>query len=153
MEQLPADTIEPIMVLCTGLREMIPEYASPHSAGADLRAAIETVLPVAPGQRVMVPTGIHLAIPRGWEGQVRPRSGLAWRYGLMLPNSPGTIDADYRGEVKVLLINSGHETVNIEPGQRIAQLVITRAPQAEFKYTDRLPESIRGSGGFGSTGQ
>ncbi|OQX29852.1 MAG: deoxyuridine 5'-triphosphate nucleotidohydrolase [Spirochaeta sp. LUC14_002_19_P3] len=132
---------------------MRPEYASPHAAGADLKAALETVLPVAPGERVMVPTGVYMALPQGWEGQVRPRSGLAWKQGLTLLNSPGTIDADYRGEVKIILINLGHETVSIEPGQRIAQLVIARAPQAEFQYTGSLSDSLRGSGGFGSTGK
>lgn len=142
-----------LTVLSSGSREMVPQYASEHSAGADLKADIQTIMAVAPGQRVLVPTGIHLAIPIGWEGQVRPRSGLAWRKGLTLLNSPGTIDADYRGELKVLLINLGDETVQIEPGQRIAQLVINKAPQAVFHFTDKLPESQRGAGGFGSTGR
>lgn len=140
-------------VLYTGIRDMVPQYESTCSAGADLKANVTSALSIKPGQRVLVPTGLSLAIPYGWEGQIRARSGLAWKHGLTVLNGPGTIDADYRGEVKVLLINLGEETILIEPGQRIAQLVISRAPQCLFEYRQELPNTSRGTGGFGSTGQ
>lgn len=143
---------ESVRIPYTGPQESAPQYASSHAAGADLRASIETPVKVKPGQRVLIPTGISLAIPPGWEGQIRPRSGLAWKKGITLLNSPGTIDADYRGEIRVILINHGEDTVEIEPGQRIAQIVITQAPQAVFQFTGSLPDSDRGAGGFGSTG-
>lgn len=130
-----------------------PFYASPLASGADLRARLESgqVLELLPGQRALVPTGICLDIPPGFEAQVRPRSGLAARHGLSCLNSPGTIDADYRGEVKVILINLGTEPFVLEAGQRIAQLVFAPVYQAEFEIT-RLSASVRGEGGFGSTG-
>jgi len=116
----------------------------------DLRAAESLVL--EPMARAAVPTGLRLAIPTGWEGQIRPRSGLAFRQGLSMPNAPGTIDADYRGELKVLLINLGPEPIEIERGMRIAQMLITPAPQAEIQLVDDLDATARGTGGFGSTG-
>ncbi len=132
----------------------LPQAASGGSAGMDLRAAIEANEPLvlAPGERAMIPTGLALEIPAGWEGQVRPRSGLAARQGLTLVNSPGTIDSDYRGEVKVLAINLGQKPVNLTRGQRIAQLVISPCPSVTLVEVDALEPSGRGSGGFGSTG-
>ena len=132
---------------------MAPVYASAQAAGADLKANLDAPVPLEPGQRLLVPTGIRIALPEGWEGQVRPRSGLALKQGLTMLNSPGTIDADYRGEVKVIMINLSQETVIIEPGQRIAQLVVSPTWQAVFHWVNELSESERGSGGFGSTGK
>ena len=140
------------VVLFTGRPELAPSYTTDHAAGADLRADLEEPLAVPSLGRVLVPTGLRMAIPAGWEGQVRPRSGLAVKKGLTVLNSPGTIDADYRGEVKVILVNLGSEEVTIEPGERIAQLVIAAAPQAAFSAVEELPETRRGEGGFGSTG-
>jgi dUTP pyrophosphatase len=131
-----------------------PGYASAGAAGADLCAACPADEPItiASGTRALVPTGLCLAIPRGWEGQVRPRSGLAHGHGVTVLNAPGTIDADYRGEIKVLLINFGSETFTIERGQRIAQLVIAPCAHAVFQAVDTLDPTERGGGGFGSTG-
>lgn len=123
------------------------------AAGMDLAAALDEPMIVDPGGRVAVPTGWAMAIPGGFEGQLRPRSGLALRHGLTVANAPGTIDADYRGEVKVLLVNLGTEQVTIEPGMRIAQLVIAPVVRAEPTEVDTLPASDRGEGGFGSTGR
>ena len=131
----------------------LPGYASAGAAGADLRAAVETELALSPGERVAVPTGLVLEIPIGWEGQVRPRSGLAIRHGLTVVNAPGTIDSDYRGELKVLLVNLGSEMVTINRGDRIAQLVVTPAPQVGFIEAENLDTTDRGAGGFGSTGR
>lgn len=132
----------------------LPRAASAGSAGMDLRAALgegrELIL--APGERAVVPTGLALEIPEGWEGQVRPRSGLAARHGLALVNSPGTIDSDYRGEIKVVMINLGQAPVQLERGQRIAQLVIAPCPRVKLVEVDSLAPTRRGSGGFGSTG-
>lgn len=130
----------------------IPAYMTPHSAGMDLPAAVDEPLPIQPGQVVLVPTGFALAIPPGYEGQVRPRSGLAVKHGLTVINAPGTIDADYRGEVKVALVNLGREPVTIKRGDRVAQLIISRVWQAELEEVDELPSSQRGQGGFGHTG-
>ncbi len=127
-----------------------PEYASPDAAGADLKAAEEAR--VAPGDRALVRTGVWMALPPGYEGQVRPRSGIAWKHGVTLLNTPGTIDSDYRGEIKVLLINHGSEVFEIAPGDRIAQLVVAPVTRARFEQHHLLPESVRGAGGFGSTG-
>lgn len=140
-------------VLFTGSCDLKPVYSSDCAAGADLRAHLEKAIELEPGDRVLVPTGIRMAIPAGWEGQIRPRSGLAWKKGITLLNSPGTIDADYRGEVKIILINLGNESVLIEPGERIAQIIITQAAQATFEHCESLPASRRGIGGFGSTGR
>ena len=139
-----------VQVLPHGEGLDLPAYATPGSAGMDLRAAEPCTL--QPMERVAVPTGLRVAIPEGWEGQIRPRSGLAFRKGLSIPNAPGTIDADYRGELKVLLINLGPEAIEIDRGMRIAQMLITPAPQARIQVVSDLDETDRGSSGFGSTG-
>ncbi len=132
----------------------LPSYQSAHAAGLDLLAAVaaDAPLTIAPGGRALVPTGIAVALPPGMEGQVRPRSGLAARHGLTVLNAPGTIDADYRGEVQVLLINLGADAVTITRGTRIAQLVIAQIARATLREVVALDETPRGSGGFGSTG-
>ena len=129
-----------------------PDYASPGAAGADLRAAVAEPLVVAPGARRVVPTGLVLEIPAGYEGQVRARSGLALKKGLALANGVGTIDSDYRGEVGVLVVNLGNEPVTLLRGDRIAQLVIAPVARAVFEEVSLLGETARGGGGFGSTG-
>jgi dUTP pyrophosphatase len=131
----------------------LPTAGSAGSAGLDLRAAVDSPLTLAPGERALVPTGLTLAIPPGWEGQVRPRSGLAIRHGISLVNAPGTIDSDYRGEVSVLLVNLGQEPFTVSRGDRIAQLLLARAEPIEWEEAeDDLPDTSRGTGGFGSTG-
>ena len=132
----------------------LPAYQSPAAAGFDLLAAVPANAPVvlAPGSRAMIPTGIAVALPPGTEGQVRPRSGLAARHGVTILNTPGTIDADYRGEVQVILINLGAETFTVERGMRIAQLVVAPVARAELREVDALDATRRGAGGFGSTG-
>lgn len=130
----------------------LPAYETAQSAGMDLAAAIDTPLTLPPGGRAMVPTGLAIALPPGYEAQVRPRSGLAAKNGVTVLNTPGTVDADYRGEVKVILINHGDTPFEIERGMRIAQMVIAPVTQASFAETDNLPETARGAGGFGSTG-
>jgi dUTP pyrophosphatase len=130
----------------------LPEPASPGSAGADLRAAVVDDLVLAPGERALVPTGLVLEIPLGWEGQVRPRSGLALRHGVTLLNSPGTIDSDYRGEVGVVLVNLGAAPFTVRRGDRIAQLVVAPVAVARFAPAEELGDTTRGDGGFGSTG-
>lgn len=130
----------------------LPEAATPDSAGLDLLAAVQSSVTVPAGDWQPVPTGIALALPPGTEGQVRPRSGLALKHGVTVLNSPGTVDADYRGEIKVVLINHGKEDFVVERGMRIAQLVIARYLSVKWWETDDLEESVRGSGGFGSTG-
>lgn len=129
-----------------------PHYATPDSAGVDLRAALTAPVTLQPGEFAAVSTGLRMAIPRGYEGQVRPRSGLAARHGVTCLNTPGTIDADYRGVVKVLLINHGKEAFEINHGDRIAQMVIAPVTQAGFAATDELDDTARGQGGFGHTG-
>jgi dUTP pyrophosphatase len=143
-----------IMRLAHGNDLALPSYQSALAAGIDLLAAVpaDTPLVIAPGARVLVPTGIAIALPEGHEGQVRPRSGLAARHGLTVLNAPGTIDADYRGEVQVLLVNLGGESVSIPRGMRIAQLVIARVERAKLREVASLDDTPRGSGGFGSTG-
>lgn len=131
----------------------LPSYATPGSSGVDLRAAIEEDLWMAPGARRVIPTGLRLEIPIGWEGQVRARSGLALRHGLGLPNAPGTIDADYRGELGVLLANFGDRPVRLRRGDRIAQLVFAPVGRAVLELDVELAGSERGDGGFGSTGR
>jgi dUTP pyrophosphatase len=132
----------------------LPAYETEHAAGMDLRAAVPDDRPVTlrPGDREAVPTGLAMAIPPGFEGQVRPRSGLAIRHGVTCLNSPGTVDADYRGEVKVILINLGADDFTIRRGDRIAQLLISPVSQAAWKEVESLGETARGTGGFGSTG-
>jgi dUTP pyrophosphatase len=141
-----------LQVLPHGQGLPLPSYATAGSAGVDLAAAIEAALVLAPGERRKIPTGIALALPEGWEGQVRPRSGLALRHGVTVLNSPGTIDADYRGEIEVILANLGSAPVTISRGERIAQLVIAPVTRAEWQVTADLPRTRRGAGGFGSTG-
>jgi dUTP pyrophosphatase len=131
----------------------LPIYATGGAAGADLCAAVADEIEIEPGRRQAVPTGLVLEIPNGFEGQVRPRSGLAIRHGLTVVNAPGTIDSDYRGELKVLLVNLGTDTVSIARGDRIAQLVVAPVTRAAFIETDDLTASDRGAGGFGSTGK
>lgn len=129
-----------------------PVYSSTHAAGADLRADIAQQLVIEPGDYILVPTGLHMELPEGYEAQVRPRSGLAAKNGVTVLNSPGTIDSDYRGEVKVILINHGKKPFIIEHGDRIAQMIIAPVVQAHFLQADNLKDSERGEGGFGSTG-
>jgi dUTP pyrophosphatase len=131
----------------------LPQYASTLAAGADLVAAPDAPIALAPQERQLIPTGIAIELPPGFAAEVRPRSGLALKHGITVLNTPGTIDADYRGEIKVLLINHGNETFIIEPGTRIAQLIVNQAVRADFALADELNASERGLGGFGSTGR
>ncbi len=141
-----------IQVLAHGEGLELPSYQTPGSAGMDLRAAVESTRMIDPGVRMAIPTGLKIAIPDGYEAQIRPRSGLAIKKGLTVVNAPGTIDADYRGEVGVLLINLGQEPVEIARGMRIAQMVIAPVVQVELDPVASLDETERGAGGFGSTG-
>lgn len=131
----------------------LPSYATPLSAGMDLNANLTEPIVLEPLQRALVPTGLFLGIPEGYEAQVRPRSGLAAKHGITVLNSPGTIDADYRGEVKVILVNLSSESFEIKPGERIAQLVVARCEQVAWEEVPELDETRRGEGGFGSTGK
>ena len=130
----------------------LPKYETGLSAGMDLSAALEDALELGPGDRILVPTGLSIALPPGYEAQVRPRSGLAVKYGVTVINSPGTIDADYRGEIKVALINHGKEPFTIERGMRVAQMVVEKHEHIEWEVVKSLDETERGEGGFGSTG-
>jgi dUTP pyrophosphatase len=130
----------------------LPQYATGQSAGVDLEAAVDAPLTLVPGARALVPTGLAIALPAGFEAQIRPRSGLAYKNGVTVLNSPGTIDADYRGEIKVLLINHGQENFVIERGMRIAQMVVASYAQVGWNAVESLDETARGAGGFGSTG-
>lgn len=130
----------------------LPRYATPQSAGMDLRANIDEPIVIRPLERRLVPTGIHIALPQGYEAQVRPRSGLALKHGITVLNSPGTIDADYRGEVMVLLVNFSNEDFIVNDGERIAQMIIARCEQGEFVIAEELDETERGEGGYGHTG-
>ena len=130
----------------------LPSYQTDGSAGLDLAAAVEAPITLAPGERRLVPTGLALEIPPGYEGQVRPRSGLALKHGIGMVNAPGTIDSDYRGPVGVLLVNHGQEPFVVEPLMRIGQLVISRFERAELELVESLDGTARGAGGFGSTG-
>jgi len=141
-----------LQVLPHGEGLALPAYQTAGSAGLDLRAAVESSVFVVPGERIQVPTGLAMAIPLGFEGQVRARSGLAWKKGLAVINAPGTIDSDYRGELQVLLVNLGAETVEIPRGERVAQLVIAPVVQTVIQVVESLDETARGVGGFGSTG-
>ena len=131
----------------------LPAYATPLAAGVDLRANLDEALVLKPLERALVPTGLFMQIPEGYEGQVRPRSGLAAKHGITVLNTPGTIDADYRGEIKVILVNLSNEAFTIEPGERIAQMVFSRCEQAVWEEVGSLDETERGAGGFGSTGR
>ena len=130
----------------------LPSYATALSAGVDLKAFLEEPLTLAPLRRAMVPTGLYIALPEGYEAQVRPRSGLAAKHGITVLNTPGTIDADYRGEIRVILVNLSDQPFEIQPGERIAQMVSARHERAEWIETEELDETDRGAGGFGSTG-
>ena len=134
-------------------RAVVPAYQTELAAGFDLHAAIEAPVQIQPMERVLVGTGLAMGIPPGFEGQVRPRSGLALKRGLTVLNTPGTIDADYRGEVKILLVNVSDKPTQIEPGERIAQMVIATCERVQFQVVPSLGETARGSGGYGSTGQ
>ncbi|MFC5702080.1 dUTP diphosphatase [Cohnella faecalis] len=131
----------------------LPRQMSEWAAGFDVQAAVTEPFVLAPGARALIPTGFAMAMPRELEAQVRPRSGLAYKHGITCLNSPGTIDADYRGEVKVLLVNLGQEPFTIERGERIAQVVFQRVPQVSISEVDELPDTVRGAGGFGHTGK
>jgi dUTP pyrophosphatase len=131
---------------------IVPEYATPGAAGLDLCAALDGPLLIEPGQFTLVPCGFAIALPHGFEAQVRPRSGLAAKHGVTVLNAPGTIDADYRGEVKVILINHGREPFTVAPGMRIAQMVVATFEQVVWAVSDDLPHSDRAEGGFGHTG-
>lgn len=130
----------------------LPSYETNDAAGMDLRAAVTDDVVLAPGDRALIPTGLAIALPSGYEAQVRPRSGLALRNGISLVNTPGTIDADYRGEVGVIVINHGTEAFTVDRGMRVAQMVIAPVTQATWLETDNLSDTARGAGGFGSTG-
>jgi len=132
--------------------EYVPVYKTSGSVGADLRAAVDSTLILEPGEIAVVPTGIRIELPEGYEAQVRPRSGLAMQYGLTLVNAPGTIDWDYRGEIKVIMVNLGKKSVRIEPGMRVAQLVISPVVRGRFVVVESLSDTERGEGGFGHTG-
>ena len=131
----------------------LPAYATELSAGMDLRADLDNPLILEPLERILVPTGLFIALPPGFEAQVRPRSGLAAKHGVTVLNAPGTIDADYRGEIKVILVNLSRTPFQIAPGERIAQLVVARHERVEWEVADVLDETERGAGGFGSTGR
>jgi len=133
-------------------RNPLPRYETPGSAGLDLCADLEAPLELAPFARALVPTGLFIELPQGYEAQIRPRSGLALKKGLSMPNTPGTVDSDYRGEIKVILINLSTEAVQIAPGERIAQMVVARHERIEWTPVEILGETSRGAGGFGSTG-
>ncbi|WP_277069612.1 dUTP diphosphatase [Prevotella corporis] len=133
-------------------KQPLPTYASAQSAGMDLRANIDSPVTLKPMERRLVPTGLHIALPEGYEAQVRPRSGLALKHGITVLNTPGTVDADYRGEIMVLLINFSNEEFVINTGERIAQMVIARHEQAQFEEVEVLDETERGAGGYGHTG-
>jgi dUTP pyrophosphatase len=131
----------------------LPAYESGHAAGMDVRAAVRVPLTLAPGERTLVPTGLRIALPEGYEAQIRPRSGLAVKHGVTLPNSPGTIDADYRGEIRIILANLGREAFTIRRGDRIAQMIVAPVTRVQWDLTDSLDDTARGDGGFGHTGR
>jgi dUTP pyrophosphatase len=131
----------------------LPQYATPASAGVDLKAAIKEAITLAPLERSIIPTGLKIALPEGYEAQVRPRSGLAAKHGITVLNSPGTIDADYRGEIGVILVNLSQTSFTIQPEERIAQLVVAKYEQIQWEETEELSQTNRGVGGFGSTGK
>ena len=130
----------------------LPQYQTSYSAGMDLRASIEDDIILEPLQRQLIGTGIYIELPEGYEAQIRPRSGLAYKHGISVLNSPGTIDADYRGEIKVLLVNISNEAFTIKPDERIAQMIIAEHAQADWQQVDSLSDTERAAGGFGSTG-
>lgn len=133
-------------------KHQLPQYSTPQSAGLDLRASLDQPVVLQPGERSLIPTGIKLALPPGMEAQVRPRSGLAYKHGVTVLNAPGTIDADYRGDIGVILVNHGNVAFTVEDGSRIAQIVLAKYEQVEWKEVRELTGTDRGDGGFGSTG-
>lgn len=134
-------------------RHALPQYATPYSAGLDLRANLDEPVVLKPLERTLVPTGLYIELPQGYEAQIRPRSGLAAKHGLTVLNTPGTIDADYRGEIKVILVNLSNEEFEIKDGERVCQMVIAAHAQVQWEETDSLEETERGAGGFGHTGK
>ena len=146
------ETSVPLAVKRLSPHAVIPRYQSERASGMDLHAALERAVTIEPGAIELVPTGLAIAVPDGYEAQVRPRSGLATRHGISIPNAPGTIDHDYRGPILVALINLGKEPFQVEPQMRIAQLVIAPVARAAIHETDELDQTARGAGGFGSTG-
>jgi dUTP pyrophosphatase len=133
-------------------KHALPEYETPHSAGLDLRANIDTPITLGPLERTLVPTGLFIELPIGYEAQIRPRSGLAIKHGISLVNTPGTIDSDYRGEIKAIVVNLSNTPFIINDGERICQMVIARHERVEWTSAEQLTETVRGSGGFGHTG-
>jgi len=133
-------------------RHALPSYQTPHAAGMDLRANLEAPVTLKPLQRALIPTGLFIELPPAHEAQIRPRSGLAYKHGISIVNSPGTIDADYRGEVKVLLVNLSDQDFIVEDGERIAQMVVARYEQVAWQAVEALADTLRGTGGYGSTG-
>jgi dUTP pyrophosphatase len=133
-------------------RHALPSYQTAHSAGMDLRANLEAPVTLKPLQRALIPTGLFIALPEGHEAQIRPRSGLAYKHGISIVNSPGTIDADYRGEIKVLLVNLSDQDFVVEDGERVAQMVVARYERVEWSEAEALTDTERGAGGYGSTG-
>ena len=146
-----ASNMVKIKVVNTG-HQPLPAYATPQSAGLDLRANIEAPITLHPLERRLVPTGLHIALPDGYEAQVRPRSGLALKHGITVLNTPGTVDADYRGEIMVLLVNFSNEDFVVKDGERIAQMVLAQYAKASFESVEVLDETERGEGGYGHTG-
>ena len=130
----------------------LPAYETLHAAGMDLRAQLDEIVLLKPMERKLIPTGLHIELPEGFEAQIRPRSGLAYKHGISIVNSPGTIDADYRGEIKVLLVNLSAEVFEINTGDRIAQMVVTRHEKISWEQVETLNETLRGAGGYGHTG-
>tara|TARA_X000001036_G_scaffold111994_1_gene104923 strand:+ start:482 stop:964 length:483 start_codon:yes stop_codon:yes gene_type:complete len=147
-----SETKVKLMPLENAVGLQLPSYATAQSAGMDLTAALQEAIEIGPGERALIPTGLAIALPEGYEAQVRPRSGLAIKHGVTVLNSPGTVDADYRGEIKVILINHGKEPFTIERGMRIAQMVVERFETVKWDVVKDLEETERGMGGFGSTG-
>jgi dUTP pyrophosphatase len=131
----------------------LPDYGTQYSAGMDIRANIEAPITLKPLERVLVPTGLYIELPEGFEAQIRPRSGMALKHGISVLNTPGTIDADYRGEIRVILVNLSNETYEINKGERICQMVIAKHEKVEWELTETLNETVRGEGGFGHTGK
>ena len=145
--------MEELKVLITAKEgAVLPEYATGASSGMDLLAFIDNPATLNPFERILIPTGVYIGIPEGYEAEIRPRSGLAHKFGITVLNTPGTIDSDYRGEIKVLLINLGKESFTIKKGDRIAQMVFKHVIRANWVEVEKLPETVRGEGGFGSTG-
>lgn len=133
-------------------KHALPSYQTEHSAGMDLRANLETPIVLKPLQRALIPTGLFIELPEGHEAQIRPRSGLAYKHGVSIVNTPGTIDADYRGEIKVLLVNLSDQDFVVEDGERVAQMVVAKYERVTWSETEALTDTVRGAGGYGSTG-